>query len=92
MKDFEIWTEGYAATGEHGTASFEGTFKADTFDEAVESYLNIKEAGSWPDIRKYYRKGGTRIVDSKLVDHTDGHYIWGCQLYDNETDARKSFG
>lgn len=33
-----------------------------------------------PENKQYYRQ-------------TDGrHYIWSCRLYDNEQDARKSFG
>lgn len=39
-KEFEVWTEGYAATGETGTATFHGKFKGKTFKDAVKSWAN----------------------------------------------------
>lgn len=38
MKEWEIWSEGYAATGEHSTAHFHGKAKGKTFDEACENF------------------------------------------------------
>ena len=40
MKTFEIWMEGYCATGEHGAHSFLGTSKGNTFREAVINFIN----------------------------------------------------
>lgn len=34
MKEWEVWIEGYAATGELATASLQGRAEADTFEEA----------------------------------------------------------
>ena len=38
MKEFEIWSEGYIATGERGGATYHGTFTAVDFKAAVEKY------------------------------------------------------
>lgn len=73
---YEIWMEGYAATGESGTAQKLGEFEAESFDDAVELLLRNG------DHKKYYRRS----------DITGNHLIWGCTLYDNEKDARRYFG
>ena len=38
MKDFEVWTEGYAVTGNSSPAILHGTFKGETFKDAVIAY------------------------------------------------------
>lgn len=40
MKDWEVWTEGYAATGEFGSAILHGVYRAETFQQAVEAWLD----------------------------------------------------
>lgn len=84
MREFEIWSEGYRATGEEGFATLDGKFEAETFDEAVEKYLIHKENTDWKDIRKHY--------EYRPDNERSKHFIWACALFDNETDARKSFG
>ncbi len=67
-----IWMEGYAATGEWGTAHLLGVFEATDFDDAVKQYSYTTES---------------------KIDYRGGEYsFWGCRLFDNEADARKSFG
>jgi len=39
-KEFEVWTEGYAATGESSGAIFHGKFKGETFKDAVIAFKN----------------------------------------------------
>ena len=75
MKDkiFDIWSEGYSATSEHGTAQFLGTYSAPTFKEACKIALKDKE---WD--MKYYNE--------------NRNTYWACRFFDNEVDARKSFG
>lgn len=73
IKQYQIWTEGYAATGESSRAIYHGISKGETFKQAVENY--IKE-NNW---------------DEKLYN-SDKLTYWGCKFYDNENDARKSFG
>jgi hypothetical protein len=72
MKEFEIWAEGFRTSGEQGFATILGKENAESWDEAVEKYME-KNPGR---IRK----------DSR------GYTDWGCRLFDNEADARKSFG
>lgn len=76
MKNYTVWAEGYAATGESSTAFLLGTYFAESFDEAVYKCIiaNSKE--------------------SKLFSHnSDGTWsYWGCRLFGNESDARRSFG
>ena len=72
-QQFEIWSEGYRATGDYGTATYHGTVTARTFRDAVKKY-----AESNPRFKK----------DLSLRGLT----LWGCKLFDNESDARKSFG
>lgn len=79
MNQFELWVEGYAATGEHGTARFLGRWSGETFDEAVKKWNATK------NIRSEY--GDLRWSDN---DHMWS--VWGCRIFDNEADARRSFG
>lgn len=72
----EIWSEGYRVTGDIGTAQLLGVVEADSFDEGVDKYLETAPS----ELKEVYQK------------HHGGHSIWGCQLFDNEKDARKSFG
>jgi hypothetical protein len=79
MARFEVWVEGYAATGNiakaqqligrHGTPLWE----APTFEEACVKALR---ALGW---------------DMKYYDKKENSY-WGCTFYDNEEDARRYFG
>ena len=73
MRKFNIWEEGYACTGESGTAQFLGSVYAETFKEACDKFV-----AKHPEYREYYDP-------EKLA-------IWGCRLFDNESDARKCFG
>lgn len=119
MKEWEIWMEGYAATGERADASFIGKAMGETFDQACENfeypedlknpYYDLFRDGT---VAEYFHKKGEKL---NLDKHSDGSYrrgsyrgevapgidratmkgnysIWACQLFDNEADARKSFG
>lgn len=73
IKQWEIWSEGFRATGDSGGATLHGKEYGTTFRKAVITY-----ASSNPDFDEYFDK----------KDMT----FWGCRLFDNETEARKSFG
>lgn len=92
-KEFEIWCEGYRATGERGVAHLVGKSSAETFEEALEKHM-IEHPRS--GIEKYQSNvvnDGEVLVNEKMRKMMEPHYhIWGCRLFDNETDARKSFG
>lgn len=84
-REYEIWIEGYAATGEHSTASYIGKGFGETFEEAVINFrypddgepINLDKDENQPD---GFRRYGGRLCS------------WACGYFDNESDARKSFG
>ena len=78
MKLYEVWSEGFSANGEHGSAirligEVNDKWEGEDFQKACENALiSLK----W-DMHNYISK----------------HNIyWGCRFFDNEADARKSFG
>jgi hypothetical protein len=73
MNNYEIWSEGYRATGESSGACFHSMSTGETFKEAVDAYAEKDE-----EFKKYY--------DRETMTY------WGCNLFDNERDARKTFG
>lgn len=98
MKEFEIWMEGYAATGESSGAQLIGKAMGNTFIEACENFRypldrlgfdeqHISEMAGKP-------LGMDRNADGTLRMSADGKHpmCWACLLFDNEADARKSFG
>lgn len=75
---FQIWSEGYLATGMEGipvTAKMLAEVEAETFREACDKVC------SDPDWQKRY--------GNYNAEHLT---VWACGLFDNEADARKSFG
>jgi hypothetical protein len=87
MKEFEIWCEGYAATGERGAANKVGTGIGKTFDEAVKDYMSKHPNHGIEE------NGRNRYMSEEWYNNRKSNWnIWACNLYDNEADARKSFG
>lgn len=82
-EEWEVWCEGYVATGQRAGATLIGRVpksEAKNFDQAI------------------YRLIDNGTLNESLVLHEgeeegDPHWsLWGCRIYDNEADARKSFG
>ena len=71
-KVYEIWAEGFVATGENGPADLLGINSGFTFKEAC---INLAAR----------KKEFARYFDPERLTY------WGCRLFDNEADARKSF-
>ena len=71
-REFEIWSEGYVATGNASRANFHGVFKESTFAKACKVWAKTLRQPEYFD-------------EKRLT-------LWGCKLFDNEEDARKSFG
>lgn len=87
MKEFEIWMEGYSATGESGTAQMIGKGVGETFDDAVKDYMSKNlNHGIRPNTRDRY------MTEEYYNNRRSNWNIWACNLFDNEEDARKSFG
>lgn len=87
MKKFEIWAEGYAATGEHQTATKIGEGFGETFDDAVKDYISkTPNHGIEETTRRMY------VSEEAYQNRRSKWHVWACSLFDNEADARKSFG
>lgn len=83
----EIWMEGFAATGQHGSAHKIGEGEGRNFDEAVKDYMaKTPNHGIKPNDRRGY------ATEAAWLDRQSNWNIWGCNLFDNEKEARKSFG
>lgn len=71
---FQVWCEGYRASGDKADATLLGEVDAPTFREAVES---LRDKHSEPGLFTF--KG-------------EQCFYWECKIFDNEADARRSFG
>lgn len=90
--NIQIWMEGYIATGEHGTAHKIWEGEAENFDDAVRQYTETQDP---EDVKRYGPIPYTRasFTDEEAYQKRRSNWkIWGCALFDNETDARKAFG
>lgn len=89
LKEYEVWMEGHIATGDRSNAHLWGKAKARNFAEACHkvacaNYLkNIKKDEVDPKMQ--YGLGRWDYDPASLT-------YWGCNLFDNEKDARRAFG
>lgn len=74
LREWEVWQEGYASTGNSSGHVFLGRASAHTFANAC--LRVIKEPH--PDLEQQY--------DARK------NTVWGCRLFDNASDAARSFG
>jgi hypothetical protein len=81
-KKWHVWMEGYLATGMEGIpaeAMLVGIAREETFQAAAYKACRAKFK---EECDSYYR-----------IHEEFGYPIfWGCRLYDNEIDARRSYG
>lgn len=82
MGKYDIWIEGYLATGMEGIPNkahkLASNIEANSFIEAVKKWYN-----SEPNALADY---GDLTIKNNIAS------LWGCRLFENEIDARKSFG
>lgn len=90
LKEFEVWMEGYAATGEHGTAQLIGKTMARSFTEAC----HILACTQYLEhIKKVHGPNYNEYDNPERWDYdTDRKSYWGCRFFETEAEARKSFG
>lgn len=84
---YKIWVEGWqghVAQGEHGTAQFIGKVEADSFADAL---MKVRYHKNF----HYAPLRGT-LLSEKNTFSLERLSDWGCRLFDNEQDARVSFG
>ena len=70
---YNVWMEGYAATGEYACATYLGNYTGKNFKEACIKALKRNKYDM-----SYYNE--------------HANIYWGCRLFPNEADARRSFG
>lgn len=88
MPKFDIWSEGFSITGIDGKAQmFAEGVEAETFEKACDLWFNTL-GNVTPDYYKPAHEGSD--VYGKVIHYRPS--FWGCSLYDNEEDARRSFG
>lgn len=97
LKEYEIWSEGYAATGERCPAHLYGKSKGKNFIEACQNFTYPKDIVRGFDGLIIVNKGSKLNLDTNAdgtlrKSRTGNPSIWACALFDNESDARKSFG
>lgn len=73
IRTFDIWAEGYRATGDFSRANHLGKSKGRTLKEACDNL-----AATNPVFNMYY--------DAERLTY------WGCKIFDNEAEARLTFG
>lgn len=82
VREYEIWSEGYAATGERGYAFFHGKMTGKSFNEACIRFFEMKDS----DFRNGMDAENAELFDAEQLTY------WGCRLFPTEAEARKSFG
>ena len=90
FKLWEIWAEGYIATGERGTAVKLGEYWANSFDEAVEMW-NEQNFTSKTKCERYTPSCFVH-GEKGFANRRSNWKYWGCALFDTEAEARLSFG
>ncbi len=80
LQRFHVYSEGYAATGERGGATSHGTHWGRDFNDAIERWAREDHSAA-----RYLSK---RTNSLGQVTWT----YWGCKLFDNLSDAQRSFG
>lgn len=76
IKKYSLWMEGYSVTGNSSTAQYLGEFKGTSFNDACDNWAKTIEEP------EYYKPGTDKYRPS----------YWACYIFDNEIDAKKSFG
>ena len=76
MEKYQVWVEGYVATGNSASATYLGEYEGTCFEDAC-----LKAC-----LDKYGAKETANFYDANRNTY------WGCHFYNNGTDARKSFG
>lgn len=71
-RKWQVWSEGYRATGNQSGAIFHGEWNGSDFTEAARNWA--KSTGE-----------PNHFDEGRLT-------YWACRLFDNERDARRSFG
>lgn len=85
MKEYEVWMEGFRATGESSGAVLLGKANANSFAAAchIVNCTNYLES-----LKKEMHSADSERWDYDPKDLS----CWGCRLFESESQARKAFG
>lgn len=89
LKVFDIWMEGFVATGQRGGAQKvnEHPIMATSFNDAVLQYKELNPTcGIEATTRSRY------VSEEAYIDRRSRWEIWACALFSTEEEARKLFG
>ena len=90
LKEYEVWSEGYAATGEDGGAYLVGKVYARNFAQACHIVM-CKDYIKHVDIEN--KSSNNDYCTPSRWDYNPNELsCWGCSLYWSEELARKNFG
>ena len=78
MKNYDVYIEGYCDNGGRAPSEYLGQFTGITFADAARKACVSR-----------YGEESTKVYFSIRGDVPA---FWGCRLYDNPTDAARSFG
>lgn len=76
MEKYQVWLEGYVCTGQRASAEYLGEFEGANFEEACLE-ASIARFG---------------IAETQIFYDANRNTFWGCRFYNNESEARKTFG
>lgn len=90
LKEYEVWMEGYAATGESGCAHLVGKTFARNFAQAChivmcKRFLEWADKENKPSYKQYCTPGRWDYDPRNLSS-------WGCKLYWSQELASKTYG
>lgn len=97
MKEFEIWIEGFAVTGNSAPASYIGKAEGETFNDACANFRYPHDIISDWDGKIIIRKDSPLSIDvnsdgTPRLTHEGYFSSWACSYYPTEEQARKAFG
>ena len=82
MNKYDIWVEGYLATGMEGIPA-----KAQKLASNIEANSFIEAVNKW-----YKSESDALNKHGTLSIRDNRAFLWGCEVFSNEAEARKSFG
>jgi hypothetical protein len=65
LQSWEIWSEGFSATGQHGTAQCFGTFQAETFKDACQQWVDADASRARVFKKDQLTFWGCRLFDNE---------------------------
>lgn len=91
-KMYQVWTEGYRATGEHGIATYHGECRAESFIDACKRILGHLDCFEVREPIEVTSETARLGMARMGLNQETVCFLWVSRCFDNEADASKSFG